>query len=120
MIRIGRMDDLENIIEIGTKLLEKSNNHDVPVDRHTVFSVVREFVRAPDKTILLADHDGQITMDKSPDSSCWPQKRFGGRTLKREGGMSQTLRFSRNGTVMDSRCWTSQRNGRGNSPELLR
>jgi hypothetical protein len=55
------MDDLENIIEIGTKLLEKSNNHDVPVDRHTVFSVVREFVRAPDKTILLAEHDGQIT-----------------------------------------------------------
>ncbi len=57
MIRRATMDDLDGIIEIGTKLLEKSNNHDVPVCRHSVFTVVREFIRAPDKGILLAEHD---------------------------------------------------------------
>ena len=61
MIRKGRMDDLEGIIEIGTKLLERSNNSDVPVCRHSVFTAVREFVRAPDKAVLLAEHDGVIT-----------------------------------------------------------
>ena len=55
------MDDLEGILEIGRKLLERSNNRDVPICRHSVFQVVREFVRAPDKAILLAEHDGVLT-----------------------------------------------------------
>jgi hypothetical protein len=61
MIRKGRLDDLELIIEIGSKLLEVSNNNSVPICRHSVFSVIREFIRAPDKVVLLAEHDGIIT-----------------------------------------------------------
>ena len=61
MIRKGRMDDLEGIIEIGSKLLEGSNNRNVPVDRQSVFQAIREFIRAPDKAVLLAEHDGVLT-----------------------------------------------------------
>lgn len=61
MIKKGRLEDLESIIEIGTKLLESSNNSAVPVCRESVFRAVREFIRAPDKIILLADHDGVTT-----------------------------------------------------------
>ena len=51
------MEDLEVIVEIGIKLLNRSNNRDVPVCRHSVFTVIREFVRSPAKSVLLADHD---------------------------------------------------------------
>lgn len=61
MITKGRLEDLDSIIEIGTKLLEASNNSTVPVCRNSVFLAVREFIRAPDKIVLLATHDGITT-----------------------------------------------------------
>ena len=61
MIRKGRLEDIDLITEIGSKLLARSNNSDVPVCRQSVFAAIREFVRAPDKAILLAEHDSRIT-----------------------------------------------------------
>ncbi len=61
MIRKGRLEDIEGIIEIGTKLLNRSNNSEVPVSRYAVFHAIRMFVSAPDKTILVAQHGNRFT-----------------------------------------------------------
>lgn len=54
VIRKGRVEDINLIIDVGKRLLHKSNNRDVPVSKNAVFNVIREFVRAPDKVILVA------------------------------------------------------------------
>jgi hypothetical protein len=61
MIRKGRLEEIDEIIEIGEKLLKRSNNHEVPVCRFSVFQAIREFIRAPDKALLVAVHDGRFT-----------------------------------------------------------
>ena len=61
MIRKGRLEEIDELIEIGTKLLKRSNNKDVPVCRLSVFQAFREFIRAPDKALLVATHDGVFT-----------------------------------------------------------
>ncbi len=61
MIRKGRLEEIDKIIDIGTKLLLRSNNKDVQLNRHATFTVIREFIRLPDKAILVAEHGGRFT-----------------------------------------------------------
>jgi len=61
MIRKGRLEDINGIIEIGTKLLKRSNNSEVPVSRNAVFQALRIFEKAPDKVILVAEHGIRFT-----------------------------------------------------------
>ena len=61
MIVKGREEDIPEIIEIATKLLLRSNNKDVPVDRLQAFQTMRHFIRSPDKALLCAVHDGVYT-----------------------------------------------------------
>jgi hypothetical protein len=81
MIRKGRLEEIDSIIEVGTKLLERSNNSDVPVCRVSVFKAIREFIRAPDKALLVADHDGRFTglLMAAAEPYWWDDERRGRR-----------------------------------------
>jgi hypothetical protein len=61
MIRKGRLEEIDDIIKVGTRLLERSNNADIPVCRLSVFNAFREFIRRPDKALLVAVHDDCLT-----------------------------------------------------------
>ncbi len=81
MIRKGRMDEIDELVKIGTKLLERSNNKDVPVCRLSVFQVFSEFIRRPDKALLVADHDGSLTgiIMVAAETYWWDDQRRGRR-----------------------------------------
>ena len=81
MITKGRLEDIDKIVEIGRKLLERSNNKGVPICQASVFQAVREFVRAPDKVVLLATHDGVVTgfIMAAAETYWWDNQRFGRR-----------------------------------------
>jgi len=57
----GRIEDINDVIQIGGKLLSRSNNREVPICRESIFRMLRHFVRAPDKIVLLASHDDSVT-----------------------------------------------------------
>ena len=61
VIRIGHIDDIEKIIEVGTKLLTRSKDRNVPIDRRSVFMVIRNFIQSADKALLVAEHDDVFT-----------------------------------------------------------
>jgi len=81
MIRKGRLEEIDQIIEVGTRLLQRSNNKDVPVCRLSVFNVIREFIRRPDKALLVADHDGDFTglLMVAAEAYWWDDQRKGRR-----------------------------------------
>lgn len=81
MIRKGRLEEIDELIEIGTKLLKRSNNSNVPVCRLSVFHAFREFIRAPDKALLVAVHDGVLTglIMVAAETYWWDDQRRGRR-----------------------------------------
>ena len=81
MIEKGREENVSKIIEIGTKLLLRSNNKDVPVDRKQSFLTIREFIRSPDKVILIANNDGAYTglLMAAAETFWWDNPRSGRR-----------------------------------------
>ena len=81
MIRRGRLEEIDQIIEIGSKLLERSNNSEVPICRVAVFQAIREFIRVPDKALLVAEHDGSLTglLMLAAEPFWWDNQRSGRR-----------------------------------------
>ena len=61
MIREAVIADIPEIVRVGRRALAKSLSHAVPVHKPTVFSVFQKFISNPDRLLIVAEHDGEIT-----------------------------------------------------------
>lgn len=61
MIRKGRNEDIPKIFEVGARLRELYYKEHVPMHKPTAFRHLHEFIRSPEKMLLVADHGGPFT-----------------------------------------------------------
>lgn len=57
MIREAIEEDIPYIIETGMRLHARSGNENVPVHKPTTFGVLRTFVLARDRLLVVSEHD---------------------------------------------------------------
>ena len=61
VIRKGRNEDIPKIFDVGARLREQYYKENVPMHKPTAFRILDQFIRSPEKLLLVADHGGPFT-----------------------------------------------------------